>query len=121
MQDNQKMMTRALLAFAVIGVLFVVIQHQMQASENAAWASLATARASGFTIDALEDARDEVRGSGAEPWCSYYLATELYSSGDDLDRAEQVARETLDQYGDHATAPMFQDLLDALASYRTAG
>lgn len=121
MQDRQKIMTRALLALAVAGILIVVVRHQLQAGENAAWANLAKARSAGFTVDALENARDQVRGSDAEPWCAFYLATELYSSDTDLDRAEQVAQETLERFGDHATAPMFQDLLDALASYRSAG
>lgn len=121
MDDRNNMAAKALIALAVVGILFVVVREQMESSRNDAWAALAKARADGFSIEALESARDEVRGTEVEPWCGFYLASELYSAGEDLARARQVAQETLDQHGDHATAPMLQDLLAALTSYDRAG
>ncbi len=110
-------MVKGILAVGVVAIVFLVIQAQMSAAETAQWDHLANARAAGFTVEALEDARAEVEGSDVEPWCSFYLAMELYKAGENLDRARQVASASVEKHKNHATTPMLAALLEALKTY----
>jgi len=105
------------LGLCLAAILWVVVRSQIAASESADWTQISDARAAGFTIEALENARAEVEGTDVEPWCSFYLAMELYAQGEDLDRAQQVATASVSKFADHATAPILAELLAALQSY----
>jgi hypothetical protein len=105
------------LGLALAAILGVVIRSQITALASADWAHLSAARAAGLTIEALEDARVEVAGTDVEPWCSFYLAMEYYNQGDDFDRAEQIASESVEQFENHVTTPILAELLVALQSY----
>jgi len=110
-------MVKGILAVGLTAIVVLVIQAQMRAAESAQWDHLAKARAAGFTVEALEDARAEVEGSDVEPWCSFYLAMELYKDGENLDRARQVASASVEKYKDHATTPLLATLLEALKTF----
>lgn len=110
-------MVKGGLILGLAAIIAVVVKTQMSESQAAQWTHLANARATGFTIEALEDARAEVEGSDVEPWCSFYLAMELYTTGGDLDRARQVASASVQKFQNHATTPILAELLEALQSY----
>lgn len=113
-------MLKLVLGISLAAIIALVIQSQMAELEAAEWTLLANARAAGFTVESLEDARAELEGTDVEPWCSFYLAMELYSDGEDLDRARQVASSAIEKHTNHATTPMLASLLEALKTYSTS-
>ena len=110
-------MVKGAVAVGLVAIICLVVQSQMAAAESAQWDHLAEARAAGFTVEALEDARAQAEGTDVEPWCSFYLAMELYKDGEDLDRARQIAAESVEKFKNHATTPMLAALLEALKTY----
>jgi hypothetical protein len=112
---------KVLLAGAVIAILVVVFRSQSQSAEHAGWKTYGTAEEKGFTVEALEAARDEAKDSSAEPWIAYKLVLKLYEAGgrSNLSRAQGVARETMDRFPGHPTLPWLQRLLHAAESFAT--
>lgn len=107
------------IAVALLAVVAVIITTQMNQADEAGWAELAAARQEG-SVEALETARETARGTSAEAWINFHLAMALYSSGtsSDLQRAIQVANESISDYPDHAATGFLRDQLPALESYR---
>jgi hypothetical protein len=119
-------MLKVVIAVTVLAIVVVVIQSRRGEAEQQAWGHFATARAAsdnGPTVESLETARDQVRGSSAEPWVDYQLALKLYDAGgmDNFERARQVAQEALDRNPDHATADLLRNLVEALDTYTAPG
>jgi hypothetical protein len=115
---------KVMIAATVIIITVVVIQSRRGSAEEQAWGHYAAARAQGLTVEALETARDQVRGTTAEPWVDYQLALKLYDTGgrENFERSRQVAQEALDRHPDHAAAELLRTLIDALETFvRPAG
>lgn len=119
MKSPMHPMLKVLLAMTVLAVVIVVIQSQGQDAETDAWGHLAAARAQGLTVEALETARDQVRGSSAEPWLDCQLAVKLYEAGgaESFERARQVAQEAIDRHPEHVTSERLRNLIAAIASF----
>ena len=112
-------MLKVLLAVTVLAIAVVVIQSQRRNAEQDAWGYYAAARAQGLSVEALDAARDQVRGTSAGPWVDYRLALKLYDAGgaENFERALQVARDAIDRHPDHVTSELLRDLVEALTSF----
>jgi len=107
------------IAVAVLAVVGVIVVSQRQQADEAGWAELAAARQEG-SVEALEDARETARGTSAEPWINFHLTMALYEAGgsSDLQRAIQVAEESISDHPDHVATGFLRNQLPALESYR---
>lgn len=119
MEPSKSPWARLALAVAITAIVVVVVRDRMEAGESQAWERLAQARVAGFGIENLEDLRQEVAGTSAEPWVAFHLAMQFYDSGTDYDRARQVAEAAIESFPDHATAPLLVRLVDAVKSYQS--
>jgi len=108
---------RVAAAVLVLSAIFLFFDERSSNVENEAWAAVSSAREPEFTADSLEDVRQQVEGTSAEPWASFYLAMLLYEENTDLDRARQIASASVASHPDHATAEMMSQLIDALDTY----
>jgi len=123
MKSPMNPMLKVVIAVTVLAVVVVVIQSRRGAAEQQAWGHYAAARADGLSVEALETARDQVRGSSAEPWVDYSLALKLYDTGgaENFERARQVAQEAIDRHPDHTTTELLRGLVRALESFTAPG
>lgn len=114
--------TKYAVAAAVVAVAIVIVRSMRERADEAAWAVLAEPEVQQGSVEALEDARERVRGTDAEAPVTYLLAHRLYELGGEqnFERARQVAREALEAQPDHPMAGDFRALLDAIDSFRTA-
>jgi hypothetical protein len=119
MKSPMHPMLKVVIAVTVVAIAVVVIQSRKGVAEQQAWGHYAEARAAGLTLESLETARDQVRGSTAEPWVDYQLALKYYDAGgaENFERARQVAQEAIDRHPKHATAETLRGLVTALESY----
>ncbi|MEO8453102.1 MAG: hypothetical protein ABI647_25150 [Gemmatimonadota bacterium] len=110
---------KALIVAAVIAIAIVVFRSQSQADEQSGWAQYGAAEAQGLTVESLESARDQTRGTTAEPWIAYQLAVKLYESGGpgNFDRSKQVAQEALSAFPEHPIAERLRHLIAVVGSY----
>ena len=124
MKSPMHPMLKVLVAVTVVAIAVVVIQSQRTVAEQQAWGRFAEAREQGLSVESLETARDQVRGTSAEPWVDYQLALKLYDTGgtENFERARQVAQEAIDRHSGHATSELLRKLIVALESFdRQAG
>jgi len=110
---------KILLVAAVLAIVVVVFQSQRQDENQSGWAQYGAAVTQGLTLEALESARDQTRGTSAEPWVAYQLAVKLYESGSraNLDRSKQLTQDTLGQFPAHPSVPWLRRLLAVTDSY----
>jgi hypothetical protein len=110
---------KALIAVTVIAIIIVVYRSQSQADEQSGWAQYGAAEAKGMSVEALESARDQAKGTSAEPWIAYELAMKLCTTGghSNLDRSKQIAQETLSNYPDHPVAEWLKKLVAVADSF----
>jgi hypothetical protein len=110
---------KGLIAAAAIAILVVVFRAQSASTEYAGWENYGSAEVSGFSVEALESAKEQARETPAEPWIAFQLAFRLYETGgkSNLDRARQVASDSISRYPDHPANPWLQQLVHAAESF----
>ncbi len=113
---------RLLLAVSVAAVIVVVVRYQLAASTGAGWDELFAATSSGATVESLEAARVKAESTEAMPWLDYQLAVMLFDKGDagSLERARQLAEQSVARNPSHATTPWMRKLLQAVDSFPPA-
>lgn len=114
---------RSLLLLAGAAIVAVVVYHQFfQSSSDKAWETLGAATVA-QSVQALENARDQIPSGPARPWADYELAMRLYDAGgkDNFDRAKQVAESAVADHPEHPTTPWLRRLIAAVATYEQAG
>lgn len=113
---------QAAAAITVIAIAVVVFIEYREGNESAAWTRLGEARAQEDLVAALESAREAASGTSAEPWTAFDLTMALYEGGsaEEMERASQVARATIDKNANDAVSELLESIMPALESYSAA-
>src|SRR5262249_11576779 len=119
--DFMRLALRVLVVLALATLVGIIFQQRREAAERAGWDHFAEAHDQGMTVAALETAKDQAKGSPAEPWLNFELALKLYEQGTsaDLERASQIAKEAESQFSSHPAGEACRKLQAAISSFQS--
>ncbi len=110
------------IAAAAVAIVFVVARNLKAQADEEAWAVVGSEAVLQGDIEAMEAAREQVKGSSAATLLSLMLSQRLYELGgtQNFERARQVAGEALDSDPDHRLASNLRRVLEAVDSFEVA-
>ena len=114
--------TKYAVAAAVVAIAFVVVRNLNAEAEEAAWAVVGEESVLQGDVEAMEAAREQVKGTPAATLLSLMLSQRLYELGgaENFERARQVASEALDAEPDHLLAANLRRVIAAVDSFEVA-
>ena len=107
------------IAIAVVASLALVFYiDRAESAQAEAWQALAAARQAGMSIESLETALEQTRGTDAEPFARVQLAAACLAEGtaESIQRARQVADEGLAAQPGSTTSAWLSKLSNAAMS-----
>ena len=113
-----KAMVSLLGILVVVGITVVLVRQSRSSIAKAGWNRFADARSQGMSVASLDAARDQAKGSPAEPWINFELALILYEHGtpSDFERALQIIA---DSESDSVTPTVANSLRELRAAITT--